>query len=103
MDDAVEAFLLAAARPEAAGEIFNVGGGPPVSLCALAELLVSANGGGKFVVKNFPADRKKIDIGGFYADDRKLRSALGWCPRTSLRVALEKTLAFYRKELPHYA
>ncbi|HEV8073923.1 MAG TPA: NAD-dependent epimerase/dehydratase family protein [Opitutaceae bacterium] len=102
VDDAVEAFLLAAARPEAAGEIFNVGGGPPVSLGALAELLVSANGGGKFVVKNFPADRKKIDIGGFYADDRKLRSALGWCPRTSLRVALEKTLVFYRKELPHY-
>jgi UDP-glucose 4-epimerase len=103
VDDAVEAFLLAAARPEAAGEVFNVGGGPPVSLGALAELLVSANGGGKFVVKNFPADRKKIDIGGFYADDRKLRSALGWCPRSSLRVALEKTLAFYRKELPHYA
>jgi UDP-glucose 4-epimerase len=103
VDDAVEAFLLAAARPEAAGEVFNVGGGPPVSLGALAELLVSANGGGKFVVKDFPADRKKIDIGGFYADDRKLRSALGWCPRTSLRVALEKTLAFYRKELPHYA
>ncbi|HXC01647.1 MAG TPA: NAD-dependent epimerase/dehydratase family protein [Opitutaceae bacterium] len=103
VDDAVEAFLLAAARPEAVGEVFNVGGGPPVSLGALAELLVSANGGGKFVVKNFPADRKKIDIGGFYADDRKLRSALGWGPRTSLRVALEKTLAFYRKELPHYA
>jgi UDP-glucose 4-epimerase len=102
VDDAVEAFLLAAARPEAMGEIFNVGGGPPVSLCALAELLVSANGGGKFVVREFPPDRKKIDIGGFYADDRKLRSTLGWCPRTSLRGALEKTLAFYRKELPHY-
>jgi UDP-glucose 4-epimerase len=102
VDDAVDAFLLAAARPEAVGEVFNVGGGPPVSLCALAELLVSANGGGKFVVKNFPADRKKIDIGGFYADDRKLRSTLGWHSRTSLRVALEKTLAFYRKELPHY-
>jgi UDP-glucose 4-epimerase len=103
VDDAVEAFLLTAARTEAVGGIFNVGGGPPVSLCALAELMVSANGGGKFVVKNFPADRKKIDIGGFYADDRKLRSALGWRPRTSLRVALGKTLTFYRKELSHYA
>jgi UDP-glucose 4-epimerase len=103
VDDAVEAFLLAAARPEAVGEVFNVGGGPPVSLSALAELLVSANGGGKFIVKSFPADRKKIDIGDFYADDRKLRSALGWSPRTNLGTALEKTLAFYRKELPHYA
>ncbi|HSY53679.1 MAG TPA: NAD-dependent epimerase/dehydratase family protein [Opitutaceae bacterium] len=103
VDDAVEAFLLAAARPEAAGEVFNVGGGPPVSLGALAELLVLANGGGKFVVKSFPADRKKIDIGDFYADDRKLRAALGWRPRTSLRAALGKTLTFYRKELSHYA
>jgi UDP-glucose 4-epimerase len=103
VDDAVEAFLLAAARPEAVGEVFNVGGGPPVNLCALAELLVLTNGGGKFVVKKFPADRRKIDIGDFYADDRKLRSALAWCPRTSLRVALERTLVFYRKELPHYA
>ncbi len=102
VDDAVEAFLLAAARPEAVGEVFNVGGGPSVSLCVLAELLVSANGGGKFIVKSFPANRKKIDIGDFYADDRKLRSALGWSPRTNLRTALEKTLAFYRKELPHY-
>ncbi|MDE3083722.1 MAG: NAD-dependent epimerase/dehydratase family protein [Verrucomicrobiota bacterium] len=102
VDDAVGAFLLAAARPEAAGKIFNIGGEPPVSLRALAELLVEANGGGSFVTKKFPSDRKKIDIGDFYADDRKLRGTLGWRPRTSLRAALGKTLEFYRRELPHY-
>jgi UDP-glucose 4-epimerase len=102
VDDAVNAFLLAASRPEAAGKVFNVGGTPPVSLKTLAELLVQANGGGSYVLKNFPEERKKIDIGDFYADFTRLRQTLGWSPRVPLLPALVKTLAFYRKELPHY-
>ncbi|MES2697093.1 MAG: NAD-dependent epimerase/dehydratase family protein [Verrucomicrobiota bacterium] len=102
VDDAVEAFLLAAARPEAIGEVFTLGGPPPVSLRRLAELLVKINGGGEFVVREFPGDRKKIDIGHYYADDRAIGRKLGWKPRTSLRAALEQTLEFYRAEREHY-
>ena len=102
VDDAVDAFLLAASRDAAVGKVFNLGGPPPVTLRRLAELLVAINGGGKFVVKKFPRDRKKIDIGDYYADDRLIGRALGWRPRTSLRAALTKTLAYYRKELRHY-
>jgi UDP-glucose 4-epimerase len=102
VDDAVNAFLLAALRPEAAGKVFNVGGTKPVNLKTLADLLVQANGGGSYVLKNFPAERKKIDIGDFYADFTRLRQSLGWSPRVPLLPALVKTLAFYRKELPHY-
>src|SRR3954470_23812039 len=54
VDDAVEAFLLAAARPEAVGAVFNLGGPPPVPLRRLAQLLVEINGGGEFEVKEFP-------------------------------------------------
>lgn len=102
VDDAVEALLLAASRKEAEGEVFNLGGPPPVSLRELAALLIELNGSGRFVVREYPADRKKIDIGDFYADYRLIQEKLGWTPRTSLRQALAKTLAFYRKELPHY-
>jgi UDP-glucose 4-epimerase len=102
VDDAVEAFLLAAAREEAVGEVFNLGGPPPVALRDLAELLTAANGGGRFEVRPFPADRKKIDIGHYYADDRAIARKLGWRPRTDLKTALERTLAYYRKELAHY-
>ena len=102
VDDAVEAFLLAAARPEAVGEVFNLGGPPRVTLQALAELLVELNHGGAFVVRSFPADRKKIDIGDYYADDRLIARKLGWRPRTDLRTALARTLAYYRKELRYY-
>lgn len=102
VDDAVEAFLLAAARPEAVGEVFNLGGPPRVTLQQLAELLVAVNRGGVFVVREFPADRKKIDIGDYYADDRLIARKLGWRPRTDLRTALARTVAFYRRELRHY-
>ena len=102
VDDAVEAFLLAASRPEAVGEVFNLGGPPPVTLQRLAETLVELNRGGSFSVRAFPTDRKKIDIGDFYADDRRIGRKLGWYPRTNLRQTLAKTLAYYRKELGYY-
>lgn len=102
VDDAVEALLLSAAREEANGQVFNVGGEGTISLKALAALLVEVNGGGRFTVRSFPADRKKIDIGDYYADDHRLRNMLDWSPRTPLREGLGKTLAYYRAHLAQY-
>ncbi len=102
VDDAVEAFLLAASHPAAVGEVYNLGGPPPVTLQRLAELLVEINRGGVFTVREFPADRKKIDIGDFYADDRRIRRRLGWRPKVDLRTMLARTLAYYRRELKNY-
>ncbi len=102
VDDAVEAFLLAAVHEDADGRVFNLGGDGAISLKALADLLVAVNGGGTYVVRAFPADRKAIDIGDFYADDRRIRATLGWAPQTPLRQALACTLAYYREHLSHY-
>ena len=102
VDDAVEAFLLAAARPAAIGEVFNLGGPPRVTLQQLAEMLIEINGGGAIRVRDFPGERKKIDIGDYYADDRLIAQKLGWQPRTDLRTALKRTLEFYRAELKNY-
>ncbi len=102
VDDAVEAFLLAAARREAVGKVFNLGGVGRVNLRELAALLVAAAGGGAYRIRQFPADRKKIDIGDFYSDCRLIKSTLGWRPRARIVDALRETVAFYRAELPHY-
>ena len=102
VDDAVEALLLAAAKPEAVGEVFNLGGPPRVTLQCLAELLVEINRGGSFVVRDFPAARRRIDIGDYFADGRLIARRLGWKPRTDLRTALERTVTYYRRELRHY-
>jgi UDP-glucose 4-epimerase len=102
VDDAVEAFLLAASRENANGQVFNVGGCEVISLKGLAELLVGSNGGGKFEIKTFPDDRKRIDIGDYYADDQKIRSELGWEPKVNLKDGLARTLDYYRGNLEHY-
>jgi len=102
VDDAVEAFLLAGASEAADGEVFNVGGFPPVSLADLAELLVELAGAGSWRLVPFPEERRSIDIGDYYADDSKLRERLGWAPRVALREGLERSLAFYRKHGADY-
>jgi UDP-glucose 4-epimerase len=100
--DAVDAFLLAGASPEATGKVFNLGGCEPVSLRQLADLLIEINGGGRRVLRAYPQDRRKIDIGDFYSDYGLIERTLGWRPRTPLRTALARTLAYYRRNLRHY-
>jgi UDP-glucose 4-epimerase len=102
VDDVVEAFLLAAENEDANGQLFNLGGECVVSLRDLAELLVEVNGGGTYELRSFPADRKRIDIGDYYSDYSRIRSALGWTPKVPLREALDRTLAFYRENLKSY-
>jgi UDP-glucose 4-epimerase len=102
VDDAVDALLLAAANDAGDGHAFNLGGECAISLKDLASLLVDANGGGEYKVRSFPEDRKRIDIGDYYADDRLIRNVLGWEPKVPLREGLASTLAYYRADLKHY-
>lgn len=102
VDDAVEAFLMAAASEEANGKVFNLGGDRVVSLAELARILVTVNGGGEFVHREFPSDRKRIDIGDYYADYGRIRAVLGWEPTIPLESGLARTLEFYRRHLGDY-
>lgn len=102
VDDAIDAFLLAAVSEEANGKIFNLGGQEVISLKELADLLVKINGGGRYVVRSFPEERKRIDIGDYYADFSLIKSILGWQPNTSLVEGLRQTLEYYRKYLGYY-
>ena len=102
VDDAVDAFLLAGARSEADGEIFNLGGDPPVSLTELAELLVEVAGAGSFRLVPFPEERRSIDIGDYFADDSKIRERLGWEPAVRLREGLARSLEYYRERAASY-
>jgi len=102
VDDAVDAFLLAAADEQANGKIFNLGGDCAISLRELGDLLLEVNGGGNYTVREFPSDRRRIDIGDYFADFSLIRSTLGWQPRTPLREGLSRTLAFYRENLNRY-
>jgi UDP-glucose 4-epimerase len=102
VDDCVDALLLAASHPNAVGKCFNLGGTESLSLERLANLLATANGGAPFEMKEFPADRKRIDIGDYYSDDRQIREVLGWVPKVSLEDGLKRTLDYYRQYFTHY-
>ena len=101
-DDAVRAFLLAASRPEAIGQVFNLGSDEVVGLFDLARLVVQANGAGAYELVPFPPERKAIDIGDYYADYSRARAALGWEPRVGLAEGIDRSLDYYRDRRASY-
>ena len=102
VDDAADAFLRAGASDACNGEVFNVGGARPVSHRELTALLVEIAGAGRVEYVEWPADKKAIDIGSFYADSSKFTRTTGWKPTTELADGLRRTVEYYRQHLHHY-
>jgi len=102
VDDAADAFLYAAVTPQAEGLALNVGGNEPCSLSALAEAIIVANGGGKYEIREFPPERKRIDIGDFVTDYDLFRTLSGWRPVVSLADGIACSLKYYRCHLASY-
>ncbi len=101
VDDAVDALLLAGCTEGTDAEIYNLGG-ESASLLEVAELLISLAGRGSYRLVPFPPEKRVIDIGSYEADYSKIRQALGWEPRVSLREGLARTLAYYERYREHY-
>ncbi len=102
VDDAADAFLRAGASDTCNGAAFNVGGVGPISHRDLAALLVKVAGSGTVQFVDWPADKKAIDIGSFYADSTKFKRTTGWEPTVPLADGLARTIAFYRQHLDRY-
>ena len=102
IDDVVEALLMVAFHEAADGQIYNLGSDDPINLLNLARLMIEVNGGGQFDLRPFPDERKRIDIGDFYGDYRRIRSKLGWRPLVGLRDGLTRTMDYFRANLEHY-
>ncbi len=102
VDDVVEAFLTSAASERSNGGIFNLGGMERLSLKDTADLLVAAFGGGRYLIREFPEKRKRIDIGHYYSDYSLIESVLGWRPGIPLEQGLRQTVDYYRKNLARY-
>jgi UDP-glucose 4-epimerase len=102
VDDAVDALLLAALSDDANGRVFNLAGETVISLHALAALMVEHAGGGRIAVHPFPDERRRIDVGDYYADATLIRDVLGWVPRVPLRDGIARTIEYYRAHLARY-
>jgi len=102
VDDAVEAFLLAAGTDAARGRVLNLGAPEIVRLKDLAEMLVEIHGSGRYRLIPFPPERKAIDIGDYYGAYGEAQAVLGWAPRTGLRAGIAKTIEYFRSHARHY-
>jgi UDP-glucose 4-epimerase len=102
VDDVVDAFLRAGAMDAADGQVFNLGGTAPVSLVDLVKMMIDIMGRVAFTLTPFPPERKKIDIGDFFADASKAKRVLGWESKTTLRDGIARTLEYYDRHREHY-
>jgi nucleoside-diphosphate-sugar epimerase len=102
VDDVVRAMALAAASPDAPGEVFNLGHPDALTLFEIAELTAAAAGAGTTVGRvPWPDHLAAIDIGSFQGDFAKAKRVLGWDPQVSFADGIARTVAFYR-EHPWY-
>jgi UDP-glucose 4-epimerase len=102
VNDCVDAMLLAACDDGAYGKVYNLGGDCVITLGDLARRMIDIFGRGDYTIKEFPADRKKIDIGDYYSDFRLISQELGWTPKTSLSDGIRMTFEYYREHLAKY-
>ncbi len=97
VDCVVDAFLTAGIHPRAPGGVYNLGSGFPISILNLVEIMIEVFGRGRYRLADFPEDRRKIDIGSYYADISLIGRELGWHPRVGMREGLARTFDFYRR------
>ena len=102
VDDAVDALLMTASNPEMGGQLFNLGGDRTITLKDLADLVIKVNGSGTYTLREFPGDRKRIDIGHYYADFSLIKQKLGWQPKIALDEGLKRTIEYYHTYREQY-
>ncbi|MBA2382429.1 MAG: NAD-dependent epimerase/dehydratase family protein [Chloroflexi bacterium] len=93
VDDAVEATMLAAIRPRAEGEVFNVGTGIETSVNGLALAIGRAL---DVPVELRHIDRRDIDnIRRRVVNIEKARRMLRWTPQVTLETGLSRTAEWF--------
>jgi UDP-glucose 4-epimerase len=102
VDDVVDALLLAAINERADGEVFNLGGDEVIGLVNFVKLLIEIAQSGSYSLVPFPEERKKIDIGDFYCNRRKIKDYLGWKPMISIKEGLTNTIEYYKRFKNYY-
>ena len=102
VDDVVEAMLLAGAIRQLPARAYNIGGPEPLTLAAIANTVSQVADLPPATRREFPAERKAIDIGSYYTDSTRARLDLGWRPGTSFQHGVASTLSYYREHLACY-
>jgi UDP-glucose 4-epimerase len=97
--DTVAGTLLAGERPEAIGEVFNIGNPVETSIVDLAHLIKELTGSSSAIIHVPYEDcygQRHEDTPSRFPDISKARARLGFRPQVALREGLERTIAWCR-------
>jgi UDP-glucose 4-epimerase len=101
VDDSVEALLLAALNEAATGSVLFAVADGQHSVAEIADAICT-NIGGTVRFVEWPKDREAIEIGDAVISNRRIKSALGWRPRTDLATGLQATRQYFAGALNRY-
>ncbi len=101
IDDCIDAIVAVAQTPRALGEVFNVGVDKPTTIGQICGIIAEITGA-ELVFVPPTAERAALEPGHFYSDITKIRTIVGWEPKTDLRDGLGKTVDYYRKYREYY-
>jgi UDP-glucose 4-epimerase len=100
ISDAIEATVAAGLKPEAEGQIFNIGTMVETPILRLAELIRDLSGSRSEIVF-VPQERiygeSYEDVPRRVPDNTRMRTVLGVSPRVSLEEGLARTIAWFRQ------
>lgn len=102
VEDAVEALLAAALRPEAVGQVFFATGDEQHSVAAIASRIVQVMGKGRVCEVPWPKDKEAIEIGDAVISSQRIKEVLGWRPRHDLDGGLAVTRDYFAPRLQDY-
>jgi UDP-glucose 4-epimerase len=101
VDDVCSCLLLVGISDEANGEVYNIGSGRGTSLIDVTKQIIKNAGSGKYELVAFKEEQKKIEIGDYIANAKKIEK-LGWKPKVKIEQGLKATVEFYKKNKEHY-
>ncbi len=82
--------------------IVNLGNDRSYTLNEIAKEMCEFNNEIKVIYKDFPAERKKIDIGSFSTDSLLAKTELKHNPKIELRIGIERTLNYFNELKGYY-
>lgn len=101
IDDVIEALLLSASNDKSTGKKYNLGSSEHYSLLQVAELFSDLLNC-KYIVKDFPKNKKSIDIGDYFSDFALIKNDLNWNPNINLKTGLKLTSDFLKSYIDQY-
>lgn len=102
IDDVVEAFLRAGAATALPSREFNVGGPHALSLAEIAAEFSRAGNLEVPLFREFPSEKKQIDIGSYYTCSARIEGAFGWSAHVAFEDGIRRTLDYCRPRLEQY-